>query len=80
MKKLLTLIMVAVLMISFAVVANAAFGTVVEAQKVAKAPNLEEIDESWGDPVVTGITSATPNTWLWKYWNEWADTPRKSDS
>lgn len=49
------------------VAANAAFGTVVEADKIEKAPNLEEIDESWGDAVVVGITSATENTYLWKY-------------
>jgi len=73
MKKLITLILVAVLMISFAVVANAAVGTVVKANKVDKAPNLDEIDESWGEPVIT-VTSDTPSAELYKYWNEYRDT------
>ena len=73
MKKIITLILVAVLMISFAVVANAAVGTVVKAQKVDSAPNMEEIDESWGEPVIT-VTSSSPNTQLFKYWNEFNDT------
>ena len=53
MKKIITLIMVAVLMISFAVVANAAIGTVVYATKVDSSkeadkffPNLDEA-EGW---------------------------------
>ena len=73
MKKLITLILVAVLMISFAVVANAAVGTVVKANKVDSAPNMEEIDESWGEPAIT-VTSSSPNTQLFKYWNEFNDT------
>ena len=73
MKRLITLILVAVLMISFAVVANAAVGTVVKAYKVDKAPNLEFIDESWGEPVIT-VTPDTANSELFKYWNEFNDT------
>jgi len=73
MKKLITLILVAVLMISFAVVANAAVGTVVKANKVDKAPNLEEIDESWGDPAIS-VTPDSYNAELYKYWNEYRDT------
>lgn len=67
MKKIITLIVIISLMAVMSVAANAAFGTVVEADKIEKAPNLEEIDESWGDAVVVGITSATENTYLWKY-------------
>ena len=73
MKKILTIVLVAVLMISFAVVANAAVGTVVKANKVDKAPNLELIDESWGEPVIS-VTADTPNTELYKYWNWYRDT------
>jgi len=73
MKKLLTILVVAAMMITFAVTANAAFGTVVEAQKVATTPNLNVIDASWGDPVATNVTSATENTYLWHYWSTWAD-------
>jgi len=73
MKKLITLILVAVLMIGFAVVANAAVGTVVKANKTDKAPNLEYIDESWGEPVIR-VTPDSPNAELFKYWNEFNDT------
>ena len=61
MKKIITLIMVAVLMISFAVMVNAATGTVVYATKVDKAPNYEEdtpfIDETWGELFLCKHTS-----------------------
>jgi len=74
MKKLLTLIIAAAMMIGIAVAANAAFGVVVEGHKVDSKPNMEYIDESWGEPVASNITSATENTWLWRYWNEYIDT------
>ncbi|MBR5253319.1 MAG: hypothetical protein IKV39_05530 [Clostridia bacterium] len=74
MKKILPFIVAAVMMICLTIAANAAFGVVVEAQKVDEKPNMEYIDESWGEPVATNITSASENTWVWKYWNEWADT------
>ena len=73
MKRLITLTLVAVFMIVFAVAANAAVGTVVKANKVESAPNLEYIDESWGDPVIT-VTPDTYNAELYKYWNEFNDT------
>ena len=73
MKKIITLIMVAVLMISFAVVANAAVGTVVYATKVDEAPNMEQdtafIDESWGEPAIV-LNANSENTELYKYWQE----------
>ena len=73
MKKIITLIMVAVLMISFAVMVNAATGTVVYATKVDKAPNYEEdtpfIDKSWGEPAIV-INSSSPNTQLYQWWQE----------
>ena len=73
MKKLITLILTATLMICFAVAANAAVGEVIKAYKVEKAPNLEEIDESWGEPAIT-VTADTPSAELFKYWNEFNDT------
>ena len=74
MKKILPLIALVLMMICLTVAANAAFGVVVEANKVDEKPNMEEIDESWGEPVLAGITSASENTYLWKYWNETIDT------
>ena len=73
MKKLITLILVAVLMIGFAVVADAAVGTVVYGYKTNEAPNMEEIDESWGEPVAY-ITKDSPNAELAKYWTVANDT------
>ena len=73
MKKIITLIMVAVLMLSFAVMVNAATGTVVYATKVDNAPNYEEdtpfIDDSWGEPAIV-INSSSPNTQLYQWWQE----------
>ncbi len=73
MKKIITLIMVAVLMLSFAVVANAAVGTVVYATKVDEAPNMDPdtafIDETWGEPAIV-INASSANTELFKFWQE----------
>ncbi len=74
MKKIFLIFMIISLIMIFAVSASASFGTVVEAQKVSEQPNLVYIDKTWGDPVVTNITSATENTYLWHYWSTWADT------
>ena len=49
------------------IAANAAVGTVVYATKVEKAPNLEAIDDSWGDPSIV-VNSKSPNTELYNYW------------
>jgi len=75
MKKLVTLILVIAMMIGFAVVANAleTYGTVVYGYKVDKAPNMEMIDESWGEPVLY-VDKNSPNTELAKYWTVWNDT------
>ncbi len=73
MKKIITLILVAAFMLSFAVIANAATGTVVYATKVDEAPNTEEdsafIDESWGEPAIV-INSSSANTQLYQWWQE----------
>ena len=82
MKKFIALIMFAVLMIGFAVVANAAVGTVVYATKVDEAPNMEEdtafIDESWGEPAIV-LNSSSANTELFRYWTEENNQKDKSD-
>ena len=73
MKKFLALILFAVLTVSFAVMANAAVGTVVYATKIDHEPNMDEdsafIDESWGEPAIV-INSSSPNTNLVYYWRE----------
>jgi hypothetical protein len=74
MKKLAVFVICVVMLLTLATVASAAFGTVVEARKAKTQPNLKYIDETWGEPVATNITSATANTYLWHYWSEWADT------
>ncbi|MBR5253320.1 MAG: hypothetical protein IKV39_05540, partial [Clostridia bacterium] len=82
MKKLVTLVILAVLLFTFAVAANAAVGTVVYATKVDQAPNMEEdcafIDESWGEPAII-INSSSPNTNLFRYWTEENEDKDKSD-
>jgi len=82
MKKFLALILFAVLTVSFAVMANAAVGTVVYATKIDHEPNMEEdsafIDESWGEPAIV-INSSSANTDLFRYWTEENDDKDKSD-
>ena len=80
MKKLTVFAICAVILVTLATAVSAAFGTVVEAKKAETAPNLKFIDETWGEPVATGITSKTENTYLWHYWSEWADTAMHSHS
>jgi len=81
MKKIITLIMIAVLMISFAVMVNAATGTVVYATKVDEAPNMEEdtpfIDESWGEPAIV-LNASSENVEFFKQFTE--DNPFIKDS
>ena len=74
MRKIVTLLMAALLLITFAVVANAAVGTVVYAQKVDKAPNMEKIDESWGE-VVIHVDKNTANTRLYDYYSLHPEKP-----
>ena len=69
MKKMLVAVIAVVLLAVFAVAANAAVGTVVYATKVESAPNLNEIDDSWGSPAIV-INSKSPNTELFRFWTE----------
>ena len=73
MKKILALVICFAMAIGFAVVANAAVGTVVYGYKVDKAPNIEEIDESWGEPAIY-VTKDSPNAQSYKFWDEYEDT------
>jgi hypothetical protein len=63
-----TAIVIAVIML-LALSASAAVGTVVYASKTDTAPNLEQIDSSWGEPAIV-INSKSPNTELYRWWNE----------
>ncbi len=73
MKKILTLTVAILLLMVMAVVASAAVGEVTYGRKVDKAPNMEEIDESWGEPSIY-VTKDSPNATLVKYWQEFIDT------
>ena len=73
MKKLLILLAAVSILVLLAVAANAAVGTVVYCMKTDKAPNLEEIDDSWGEPAIH-VDKNSPNTDLVKYWQEFIDT------
>jgi len=73
MKKFLTLALLLISVAILAVSVNAAVGTVVYGYKTDTAPNLEEIDESWGEPCIY-VDKNSPNTELHKYWTEEIDT------
>ena len=73
MKKLITMITLLALVIGLAVAANAAVGTVVYGYKTDKAPNLDEIDDSWGEPAVY-VSVDSPNAQRYKFWDEYEDT------
>ncbi|MBQ7599731.1 MAG: hypothetical protein IJU57_03550, partial [Clostridia bacterium] len=68
MKKVIAILICAVVLAALAVVASATVGTVVYATRTEKAPNLEEIDDSWGDPAII-INKNSPNTQLYDYVN-----------
>ncbi len=68
MKRILAVLVSVIILVSLAVIAEAAFGAVVEARKVDKQPNLEYIDSSWGDPVITNITSSSENVYMWQFY------------
>ena len=69
MKKVIALLLCAVMLAGFAVVTHASAGTVVYANKTDKAPNLEQIDASWGEPSIV-INKNSDNTELYTYINE----------
>ena len=70
MKKLITAAIVILLVAVFAASVSAeTVGTVVYAQKTDTVPNLEQIDESWGEPSII-INSKSPNTELYTWWND----------
>jgi len=73
MKKIITLLIMLALVIGLAVASNAAVGTVVYGYKTDKKPNMEVIDDSWGEPVIY-VDKNSPNAELAKYWTHWNDT------
>ena len=72
-KKISLLIISAVLLFILAVTASAAVGEVAYGRKTDKAPNMDEIDDSWGEPSIY-VTKDNPNAELVKYWQEFIDT------
>ena len=68
MKKLIILITGIIFILILAVSVSASFGVIVEAQKTDKQPNLEHIDSSWGNPVISGITSESENVYMWQFY------------
>ena len=73
MKKLVILMFTLSALFCFALTVNATVGTVIYGYKTDEAPNMEKIDESWGEPVIY-VTKDSPNSELHKYWNEKMDT------
>ena len=73
MKKLITIVLALAALFCFALTANATVGTVIYGYKTEEAPNMEKIDESWGEPVIY-VTKDTPNAELHKYWSPKIDT------
>ncbi len=69
MKKISVIVLVLAVMMMLTLVASAAVGTVVNATKTDKAPNMEAIDDSWGQPAIV-INSSSPNTELYDYYSE----------
>ncbi len=69
MKKVITVLLCAVMLIGFAIAVNAEVGTVVYANRTEKAPNLEEVDDSWGEPSII-LNKNSANTQLYDYLNE----------
>ena len=68
MKKVLIILVSAAVAVFLAVTAFAAVGTVVEAPKTDKAPSMEKIDASWGEPLIH-VSKNSPNTDLVRYWD-----------
>ncbi|MBQ7600452.1 MAG: S-layer homology domain-containing protein [Clostridia bacterium] len=68
MKKFSFAIILFAVVMLLTIAASAAVGTVVTADKTDKAPNLEEIDGTWGEPAIV-VNSKSPNTELFNYWN-----------
>ena len=79
MRKALTVLMALTVLLIMAVAANAAVGTVIYCMKTDKAPNMEEIDDSWGEPAIY-VTKDSPNAELAKYWTQYNDTAENKHS
>ena len=76
MKKLMAVLLIAILAFSLILPVSAAEGDdddvlyqrILKPLKIDKAPNLELIDESWGDPLIY-VVESMPDAKLVTYWN-----------
>ena len=73
MKKIMIFVIASVLLLVMTSAACAAVGEVCYGRKTSTAPNMEEIDDSWGEPSIY-VTKNNPNAALVKYWQEFIDT------
>ncbi len=73
MRKLITLALLISSLLCLALSVEATVGTVIYGYKTDEKPNMEKIDETWGEPSIY-ITKDTPNAELHKYWSEKMDT------
>jgi len=73
MRKLITLSLLISSLLCLALSVEATVGTVIYGYKTDEKPNMEKIDETWGEPSIY-ITKDTPNAELHKYWSEKIDT------
>ena len=72
MKKALSLILAAVLLFSCVIIVSAdeePYHRILYSLKTDKAPNLEKIDESWGEPLIH-VTNDLPEAKLYRYWED----------
>ena len=73
MKKFIIIALMSLLLVTLAISTTAAVGTVVYGTKTDHVPNMEEIDDTWGEPAIY-VTKDSPNAELAKYWTVWNDT------
>ncbi|MBQ7600451.1 MAG: hypothetical protein IJU57_07275, partial [Clostridia bacterium] len=69
MKKITLIILALAMTLTLAVAASASVGTVVNATKTEKAPNMEEIDSTWGQPAIV-VNASSANTELYEYFSQ----------
>ena len=69
MKKIISILTISIIIVLFAVAAEAAVGTVIYAYKTETPPNMNEIDDSWGKPAIH-VDKNTPNAELVNFWEK----------
>ena len=60
MKKFIIIALMSLLLVTLAISTTAAVGTVVYGTKTDHVPNMEEIDDTWGEPAIY-VTKDSPN-------------------